>query len=239
MNKVKVENPKLISNLVKLQNNYSEENQFHFYKELKKAKLLLPAIIKEQNKINVIKITDNKEKDYLPAFTDWESMELNENNYNTQSVVFTIDEYIKLMESDLKVEGIIINPYSHNLVLSRENLRYLIEGKTKIHSDEQISIGIPLNYPQKLINNLVITFKKEQNIKNVYLLQMVRSNHQKSLLLVVDVERNEEEIFKKLAKCSTKYISENEIIDIISFNSDFGRNITKEYHPIYSNEADA
>ena len=48
MNKVKVENPKLISNLVKLQNNYSEENQFHFYKELKKAKLL-PANTKVIN----------------------------------------------------------------------------------------------------------------------------------------------------------------------------------------------
>ncbi|EFU8668958.1 enhanced serine sensitivity protein SseB, partial [Listeria monocytogenes] len=202
------------------------------YRQMQKSKLLLPAIIREENKISIVKIIDEKENEYLPVFTDWTNFQLYlDSTKESQPIVFTFNEYFNILVADLNLSGIVINPYSHNLVLSRENLNYLEKSQVNIQKGEQISIGLPKKYPHLFVENCKSFFEKDSSIKSAFLLQMVRDN-QISLLLVIDTP-NIEVLFSKLNEYTEKFLDSEQILDILALDTPLGKNTTKEYEPFY------
>lgn len=230
---VVIKNLKLLNKIASLQIKYNKDNERSFYNELTKSEFLLPSIVVEKDKIKIVKISDNNGNEYIPAYTDWENFSLNEHKEEKiQVVIFTVHDYIKIIQKDLTIAGMVINPYSTNLVLKRENLNYIkIEEKT-IKKNENISIGIPTTYPQKLVDNCILFLKKENTVQQAFLLQMVRETYQKSLVLVID-EKDDLSVFSRLSKYAQKFLERDEILDIVSLNSDFGRQITEQYTPFY------
>ncbi len=97
-----------------------------------------------------------------------------------------------------------------------------------------MSIGIPREYPEFFVDKCKKNFKKETKINKAFLLQMVRKKLQKSYLLVID-SKDEDQIlpYVSISNKVQKYLGKEDILDIISLNSDFGRNVTKEYNPFY------
>lgn len=231
-NQEMVQNPKLLKKIISLQNNFTDDKQNCLYEELYTSKLLLPVILNDGDKISLIKITDIDGNDYIPAFTDWENFYLNSNTVNkAQAIVFNIYDYFKLLNSDSDITGIVINPYSHNLVLSRENLKFLEKSQENIQKGEQISVGLPKEYPHLFVENCKSFFEKDSSIKSAFLLQTVRDN-KISLLLVIETP-NIEVVFSKLNKYAEKFLDNNQILDILSLDTPLGKNITKEYEPFY------
>jgi len=98
--------------------------------------------------------------------------------------VFTISDCLKIIKSDSSAVGIVINPYSHNLVLNRDKLDSLKLNVENNKQNERVSIGIPAEYPRKLVNDCTHCFKQESEINKAYMLQMIRENLKKSLLLM-------------------------------------------------------
>ncbi|MBP2966735.1 enhanced serine sensitivity protein SseB C-terminal domain-containing protein, partial [Acinetobacter baumannii] len=135
-------------------------------------------------------------------------------------------------QDDLSLMGIVINPYSQNLVLNKENLEFINSKKQNIKKNEKVSIGIPAEYPNFFVDECRKVFKEETKIKKAFLLQMIRENLQKSFLLIIDSE-NDDEILPCVSNNVQQYLEREDILDIVSFNSDFGRNVTKEYNPFY------
>jgi len=227
-----IENSELLNVIRKLKTNYSVKVEEDFYKKIEKTKLLLPAILKGDNKVSILKIMDNIGNDYLPVFTDWENYELNNDDQKkSQSVVFSFTECMSIVVSDLSLHGIVINPYSDNLVLSKENLNFLEKKQVNIYNGESVSIGTPKKKPNLFIEKCKIFFEQEPSIKSAFLLQMVKNN-QISLLLVIDTEYSEK-IFSQVSKLSDEFLKKNEIIDMIILNTDFGRKATEGNHPFY------
>ncbi|CAM2363055.1 enhanced serine sensitivity protein SseB C-terminal domain-containing protein [Listeria seeligeri] len=227
-----IKNPKLLKTVYNLKKNYSIEKEEEFYKELRISKYLLPIIIKSNNKIAIVKINDASGKEYLPSFTDWENFQLvNDGMNKTQPMVFTFYDYIKLLDSDLGLNGLVINPYSHNLVLSRENIQFSKEFPANIEKGNKVSVGIPEKYPHLLVNKCKRFFSKECSVECAFLLQMVKNN-QISLLLVIGT-KNTEEIFPRLDKYIGEDLANGEILDIVALDSEFGRNVTAGYTPFY------
>ena len=139
---------------------------------------------------------------------------------------------MKIIKSDSSAVGIVINPYSHNLVLNRDKLDSLKLNVENIKQNERVSIGFPAEYPRKLVNDCTHCFKQESEINKAYMLQMIRENLKKSLLLVID-SSNDEKMLPYISNYVQKFLEEGMILDTISFDSDFGRNVTKEYKPFY------
>lgn len=116
-----LKNDDLLNIIKVLKTNYSKQVEEELYRQMQKSKLLLPAIIREENKISIVKIIDEKENEYLPVFTDWTNFQLYlDSTKEFQPIVFTFNEYFNILVADLNLSGIVINPYSHNLVLSRK-----------------------------------------------------------------------------------------------------------------------
>ncbi|EIA6622774.1 enhanced serine sensitivity protein SseB [Enterococcus faecalis] len=229
MEQEEVKNPELVTRIERIKKDYTQKNEQFFYEKLEDSKLLLPVNFDSKNKLNIIKIEDSVGNDYIPAFTDWENLRLGE---ESNAVVFTIYDYLKIIQEDLSITGIVINPYSQNLVLNRGNLEFIKSNSGNIKKNEQVSIGIPREYPEFFVDKCKKIFKKETKINKAFLLQMVRKNLQKSYLLVID-SKDEDQILPYVSNKVQKYLGKEDILDIISLNSDFGRNVTKEYNPFY------
>ncbi|EAG5092510.1 TPA: SseB family protein, partial [Listeria monocytogenes] len=71
-----LKNDDLLNIIKVLKTNYSKQVEEELYRQMQKSKLLLPAIIREENKISIVKIIDEKENEYLPVFTDWTNFQL-------------------------------------------------------------------------------------------------------------------------------------------------------------------
>ncbi|EST10696.1 enhanced serine sensitivity protein SseB [Sporolactobacillus laevolacticus] len=227
-----IKNPRLIDKIEKLQNYYSEENQSSFYKELEKATFLLPAKLIDNNKLNIIRIVDNAGNEYIPAFTDWENLIQSNDHSISQSVVFTLSDYVKILHSDPSIRGIVINAYTQNLVLKRENLG-LSNKQKNIKRGESISIGIPKDYPFELVNNLKNFFSNVGYVKSAYLLQMIRNNLDKSILLVIETDNDYNNAFDEIGAFASKFLKEDEVLDLVSLNSDFGQEAIRDQNAFF------
>ncbi|PDK19320.1 enhanced serine sensitivity protein SseB [Listeria monocytogenes] len=231
----KIENNGLLYKIDLLSKEYNECNQNLFYQAFKKSKLLLPVILKEENSINIIKIADEQGNDYLPVFTDLKNLSLYEDIGDAQVVVFTLTDFIQIMNADSDIKGIAINPFSNNFIVQRKNIRFLEEEMLNIKSGEQLSIGLPENVPRLLENNLITYFEKNQKINSAYLLQIVRRQRDKSLLLVVDFNGGEGE-FQRTVRELEMSITTEDIFEVISLDTDFSKEITEGKTPIYNKQ---
>ncbi len=86
-------------------------------------------------KINIIKITDEKGNEFIPVFTDWDNLQLN--HEFSQAVFFPLKDCLTVIRNDQSLYGTVINPYSDNLVISKETLN-LISEDSNIMKNENV-----------------------------------------------------------------------------------------------------
>ncbi|AFH78668.1 hypothetical protein MUO_00455 [Listeria monocytogenes 07PF0776] len=53
-------------------------------------------------------------------------------------VVFTLTDFIQIINADSNIKGIAINPFSNNFIVQRKNIRFLEEEMLNIKSGEQL-----------------------------------------------------------------------------------------------------
>lgn len=225
-----IDNSELIKIIENLQIQPETKTPDAFYDALLNTQLLIPAIIKNDNNIDIIKIKNRKGEQFLSAFTDKKNLHLN--NEPTDGVVFTIENYLEVIKKDDTISGVVINPYSNNLVLSRSNLKY-IEKLLNIKNNREIVVGIPTDYPQNLVNDLITYFDsyEKNSVNQAFLLQIIRGN-EPSLLIVIDTDKKDD-FLSELGTTVKPLLKDNQIVDLILFNTDFGQEVTRGYEPFY------
>ncbi|MBC1725037.1 enhanced serine sensitivity protein SseB [Listeria seeligeri] len=228
----KIENNELLNKIDALSEEYTEDKQRLFYDVFKQSNLLLPVILKAENNISLIKLSDEQENAYLPVFTDLESLRLYEDIGEAQVVVFTLTDFIEIIHTDSDIDGIAINPFSNNFILQRKNIIFLEEEIRAIKSGEQLSIGLPERMPQSLKNDLMVYFEKNKKINSAYVLQLVRRKSEKKLLLIVDFNGGEEDFQQMVSELGTSATLEDSF-EVIPLSTDFSKEVIEGVSPIY------
>lgn len=203
----------------------TKDKQQLVYEELANARLLLPIISNDNNKIRMIRINDENGKEYLPVFTDLTS--LKEFN-NFQALPLTFIEFSEILDRDSSIIGVAINPYTENLVLTKENLSYL----KSIQLKNSISFGIPKEYPSMLIAALSKLFDKDQKIEKAFLSQVVREG-EISLLLLIDDSSHDKKIFKDIGKLAEQYLTADKKLDVMFLDTEIGKKISEDIEPFW------
>ena len=126
--------------------------------------------------------------------------------------------------------GIVINPFGANIVITLPMLDGL-ENDCIIKKEEQVLIGIPAEYPTELINNLCIYFDKEKSVDKAFLLWMVRGE-EGSYLLILDSKEDPNILYPRIGNFCSRFLKDK-MLDIVSANSDFGKNVIKEHKSFY------
>ena len=240
-----ISNPKLVSAIEGLSNNNATQQKF--FEELAQAKLC-PADIQLQNStrdgkeivvgegssISVKHIEDTEGNKFLMAFTDWKELYKWNSSKEQQTVIFGYKDFQSIMKEARDVySGIVINPFGANIVITLPMLDGL-ENDCIIKKEEQVLIGIPAEYPTELINNLCIYFDKEKSVDKAFLLWMVRGE-EGSYLLILDSKEDPNILYPRIGNFCSRFLKDK-MLDIVSVNSDFGKNVIKEHKSFYERD---
>ena len=186
---------------------------------------------------------ENNKYIYLPLFTDWESLYIwKDKNDEPEGWILTFDDCCAWQGNGMQIDGIVINPYSDTLFITKEQISHIREekelmtkGSTTIRDNEEVIIGDPINYPHALVNAVSNYAKSDKNINALYLKLMERKGVQ-SYLMLIDCNGDEAHICAEISKFSD-LLPEGMYLDIIKYTSDssLGKSIAND-KPFYKKE---
>lgn len=243
-----INEPIINSELVDVIKRLKENNatQEEFFSKLSNAKLLCPIDFqlknegKEENKlvvgegstIQIKHLEDEKGKKYLMAFTDWGELQKWNKVKGQQTLILESQDYKTVMEqSKSRYYGMTINPFGENIIITLPMLENMENHKQVITKEEKVMVGIPSEYPTKMVNGLKDYFKENNLVDKAYLLWMVREE-ERSYLLVLDSLISPNQLYPQVGEFCKPYLN-GKCLDIISARLDFGKRVIKDQSPFY------
>ncbi|MGN1119041.1 MAG: enhanced serine sensitivity protein SseB C-terminal domain-containing protein [Oscillospiraceae bacterium] len=189
-----------------------------------------------------------------PAFTDWNELSKwkNEVSYGEQpqTLILSFDDFSGMIGGNTAVKGLVINPFSDNITLTREVLaswaetkkQILAAPKTESHivrggvdilkKDTRVRIGDPAEYPQKLTEALKSHAKTERKIKRMWLRQVQFEGKQPEFCLIVEHKGEDREIFDALGGAAQGLLNQTQMC-VVNAESEFGVMASKGTKPFY------
>ena len=156
------------------------------------------------------------------AFTDWKELYKWNSSKEQQTVIFGYKDFQSIMKEARDVySGIVINPFGANIVITLPMLDGL-ENDCIIKKEEQVLIGIPAEYPT------------EKSVDKAFLLWMVRGE-EGSYLLILDSKEDPNILYPRIGNFCSRFLKDK-MLDIVSVNSDFGKNVIKEHKSFYERD---
>ena len=239
-----VENPKLVESMQRLLKEPNQQNENDFMEQVVDAIFLSPVKIdniienegnkitlEKDTKIQFIHFTDNDGKAFLPLFTDWNEIGKWSKEEGIQTLMLRMNDYKEMVSNNEIYSGVVINPYSENIMFSSQQLNTLLGHKIKIEKATEVQIGEPAKYPTRLVDALKELFPKMKSIRSAYILYMVRGE-ERSYLMIVDTDTPDID-FPKIGSLAPQYLDKGELLDMVPLSDDFGRNATRNRNPFY------
>ena len=136
-----INNPMLMGALELLRAENTQDHRNMVMQEILRARFLCPVIVdpplvaneegiarvEVDRKMNFMLLAASDEKSYFMGFTDMEELK----RWNTQSKhqVFALkfSDYVQmLLKPDCEVNGVVINPFDHNLVITKDMIQSML-----------------------------------------------------------------------------------------------------------------
>jgi hypothetical protein len=252
-----VTNPELVIAINAMHENNTRENQDCVIDEIMKAHFLSPAMIlpepepstgggevvlNEKTTINFSMIENTANQQFFLAFTDWEELGKWHKAEKQQTIVLSFDDLASMVLSEKSSsEGFVINPYGGNVTLSKAMIKALKEEKERrqkggvveqvVSKDTDVQLGQPRVYPNEMVKAISDFLKKQGNVQAAYLQLMIKEGEQ-SYLVIVDFTGDRRTLFDGIANAAMSHLN-GMYIDLIPYDSDFGRNAAENIEPFY------
>lgn len=198
------------------------------------------ATFRKGDKLAFESLAASDDSTFFPVYTDWENLRKNPSHKDdyVKTCIFRFEDLCAMAKNDT---GVVINPFSHNLILVNELLNHMFQKKNQsdvqvkrmcVEHDTQVQLGEPRDYPTQMVEAIKKYAKSNKSINAIYLKLMIKEG-EKSFLLIVDgygdVRSN---AFGGIAKAGQPYIPSGMYIDMIPYNDDFGRSAA-DNEPFY------
>lgn len=219
-----------------------------FFEALYQAKFLYPVqidtrdmpkepdgsvILSNDVPLSIVSISDSSGKPFLMAFTDRNELNKWSRGSRQQTIIYSFDDYKAVLASGtIPYRGVVINPFSDNIVLGKEIFYNKIEHFESMQSNEMVMIGQPKDYPTNMVEKLKQYFRSNNLVKTAYLLWMVRGQ-EGSYLLVLETEIPQQQLFPKVGNVCKPYLNDKPL-DMILLNSTFGQSAVEDQQPFYN-----
>ena len=189
------------------------------------------AVFRKNSEIRFPLLQTNDGRTFYPAFTDWDA--LKQSPYGTEDVktmVLSFDDYWAMLEN--QDAGLVINPYTDDLIFSKETLRRFHETKEirrkgvtehMVEKDTPVKIGEAAENPKELKDALRNCAERYRDIRTMWLKLMVKDDNEKSWLLIVDHRGERRPLFDALAEAAKGHLKDGMYLDMISHSDPFGK----------------
>lgn len=188
-------------------------------------------------------LDNGKGERFFPIFTESAEFEKWENPGASATIQMEFDRYAVMLERNSNCEGIVINPFSDNLLVNKQIVEKWYEKKQIMQNghaqhvitpDSKYEFFTPNPYPMQLSNKLCETAKSISAINRMWL-RGVKLNGSDGLLLVVDFTGDRLSIFSELGNAAKPYLEERSI-HIVPLDDGFGKQAVENLIPIYAND---
>lgn len=147
-----ITNPMLVGAIELMKSNSTTEHRKMVIEEMLHAHFLSPVVITpkpepDENgiakmspdaKISVPMLTAPDGKHFFMAFTDIEELQKWKKEEGQQIFGFSFADYVKMVRTAQdNCQGFVLNPYSHNLVLTRDMIETIAEHNPQIFKTEE------------------------------------------------------------------------------------------------------
>lgn len=199
------------------------------------------AVFTEDTLMRMPMVTSEEGKSYYVMFTGKDEYSQWENMKGLDTILLAFDDFVALMEKNQEAAGVVLNPFSDNLIITRtnmENLRTQKELRTKgiaVHKvtrDTKVQIGDPKEYPGEMVEAIKRYLPGVPEVNRVWLRLMKKDDNPPSLLLVVEQRGDKETIFKGIAEVAKPYLRKT-YIDMVAYQDDFGKKAVEGVEPFY------
>lgn len=199
--------------------------------------------IDANTKISFALISSPEGKKYYPAFTSvdevlkWDSMK----EQKPLTLALGFDDYSDMIVSKNAAEGLVINPFSDNLILDkklvahwREKKQYRTTGHAEhiIHTNSDVKIGAPDPFNMELSVALSTAAKKDPAVKALWFRGMIL-NGEKTYLAVVDFKGDRNTVFTAIGEAAKPYLSNGMALSIVALDEALGKSAVENVMPIY------
>ncbi len=198
------------------------------------------ATFTEDTTIRMPMLTSADGKGFYAMFTDKEEFAKWESVKGTDTVLLAFDDFAALIEKNEEAAGVVLNPFSDNLVLNRVTVEHLKTQKDlrtkgvarhKVTKDTKVMIGDPKEYPTELIEAVKRYLPGVPEVRKAWIRLMMKNNTP-SLLMVVDQTGEKERIFRGIAEVARPYLKKM-YIDMVAYCDEFGKKAVEGAEPFY------
>ena len=200
-------------------------------------------IIKKDTQLKFPYLKSGDGQAFLPVYTDWENLKkcLDYDLDKIKTLVMGFDDIVAVATQS--GNGAVINPFSDNLILVKEQLEHMATVKENnqkggatqkvIGQDTQVQIADPDPYPEKLVNAISDYAISHKAIKALYL-KLMKNGDEVSFLIVVDVEGVPQQIFDGIANAGRPFLPQGMFIDMVRSDTQLGEQIAANTEPFYT-----
>lgn len=224
-----MKNQALITAIQTFLNNQNQINEKDFFNELNKAILYMPIEKNEEKGVTLRTLKNNEGNTFLPFFTD-EDM-IGDFKSEMMEIDFEQLSYF-ILQNKNEINGI-LNPFQQAIVLTAEMVQ-AITNLCKDDNKERISLGMPMQEPVEMEEALSTFMKEHSTIHSATMFMIqVQGERKANLLLVIEHDEKEEELFPQLAEVTKAFLKDDEKMSFTSTTSELGKQTVGKREPFY------
>ena len=168
-------------------------------------------------------------------------------------MVLRFDDYVSLIQRNEKACGFVVNPLGLSLTLDRKTVESLAAKKKEvaqlrqqrqqqaaysqetIEKDAQVMVGDPDEVPQAMLDAVAQMAQDREDIRTLWLRQMIRPDGTPSLIIVVDHTGTQAEVFEAVAEAARPHFGRLPV-DMIPYGTSFAEAATEGVEPFFRRE---
>lgn len=195
-------------------------------------------------RIKFAMITNDKRQTFFPAFTSIDELHKWNKEYKGHTINLSFDDYALMISKEERIGGMVVDPFSSNLVIDRrmaEDLKIRKEVRLKgsaervLKSGTKVKLGVPKEYPNELIDAIKEYMKTKEEINAAYFRLMLKEDGAASYLIAVDFDGDKDELFSGIADAARPHLG-NMFIDLISVEVGLGKSVSENTEPFYTKD---
>lgn len=180
---------------------------------------------------------------YFPAFTSSEDLEKWAEAKDADTVQMIFDNYAIMLANNSSIGGLVINPFTDNFAVSKQNVAQWFEHKqmlvqghanSAITKDTEYEIYAPSPYPSELSDKLSEVGKERPEVERIWLCG-IKLDGRDGYLAVVEHNGDKSKLFPVLGDAVRSLLNGN-IIHFVEYAAGFGEDAVKDIQPIYSKD---
>lgn len=222
-----IRNDELKTAMITLKLQDDKESEDLFIEELRNAFFIIPAVDDGKNdELTLMLLNDQNQDHYFQAYTDIDEYNKWTPEDKSKYFILRFDEYANIViSSDDEVKGLVINPFTENVILDKTFLTKIFKmGKIFIEEEKECSKEI-----KDIVNNVI---KKEDKVLKAYLFNIEKDNIPGYLLIIENKVRDKKKLFDNIGMEILKQVEQLNI-DIIDAKDDLAVEIIKNRKAIY------